>query len=88
MPFDYKFSGGMGARDYYDENNAYTYRWDVQHNIADLISLMGGNEKFVMRLSMNLLVKASMHFMPSCLIRPVTWASSQWQGMEQTLVQS
>ena len=40
----------MGARDYYDENNAYTYRWDVQHNIADLISLMGGNEKFVMRL--------------------------------------
>lgn len=49
-PFDYKFSGGMGARDYYDENNAYTYRWDVQHNIADLISLMGGNEKFVMRL--------------------------------------
>ena len=50
MPFDYKFSGGMGARDYYDENNAYTYRWDVQHNIADLISLMGGNEKFVMRL--------------------------------------
>lgn len=45
-PFDYKFSGGMGARDYYDENNAYTYRWDVQHNVADLINLMGGNEKF------------------------------------------
>ncbi|HOS71584.1 MAG TPA: GH92 family glycosyl hydrolase [Bacteroidales bacterium] len=50
MPFDYKFSGGMGARDYYDENNAYTYRWDVQHNIADLIKLMGGREKFVKRL--------------------------------------
>ena len=50
MPFDYKFSGGMGARDYYDENNAYTYRWDVQHNVADLISLMGGNEEFVTRL--------------------------------------
>jgi predicted alpha-1,2-mannosidase len=45
-PFDYKFSGGMGARDYYDENNAYTYRWDVQHNVADLVNLMGGNEKF------------------------------------------
>lgn len=50
MPFDYKFSGGMGARDYYGENNAYVYRWDVQHNIADLISLMGGSENFVTRL--------------------------------------
>ncbi len=50
MPFDYKFSGGMGARDYYDENNAYTYRWDVQHNIGDLVNLMGGNEKFVAAL--------------------------------------
>jgi len=50
MPFDYIFSGGMGARDYYAENNAWTYRWDVQHNVADLISLMGGNEKFVKNL--------------------------------------
>ena len=50
IPFDYKFSGGMGARDYYDENNAYTYRWDVQHNIADLIDLMGGNNEFVSNL--------------------------------------
>ncbi|MCP4312097.1 MAG: glycoside hydrolase family 92 protein [Bacteroidetes bacterium] len=49
-PFDYKFSGGMGARDYYDENNAWTYRWDVQHNIPDLIELMGGNESFVSEL--------------------------------------
>lgn len=46
MPFNYKFSGGQGARGYYDENNAYTYRWDVQHNIADLIDLMGGNKAF------------------------------------------
>ncbi len=44
---DYKFSGGLGARDYYDENNAWTYRWAVPHNIADMVSLMGGNEKFV-----------------------------------------
>lgn len=50
MPFDYRFSGGQGARAYYDENNAWTYRWDVQHNIADLISLMGGREKFVSNL--------------------------------------
>lgn len=46
MPFDYKFSGGQGARGYYGENNAWTYRWDVQHNVADLISLMGGREEF------------------------------------------
>ena len=46
-PFDYVFSGGMGARNYYDENNGWVYRWDVQHNIPDLIRLMGGNDKFV-----------------------------------------
>lgn len=49
-PFDYKFSGGMGARDYYGENNGWTYRWDVQHNIPDLIELMGGEEQFVNKL--------------------------------------
>jgi len=37
----------MGARGYYDENNAWVYRWDVQHNIPDLIKLMGGNQAFV-----------------------------------------
>jgi predicted alpha-1,2-mannosidase len=47
QPFDYKFSGGMGARDYYDENNGWTYRWDVAHNPADLIKLMGSPENFV-----------------------------------------
>ena len=45
-PFDYVFSGGLGARDSYGENNAWIYRWDVQHNVADLISLMGGRENF------------------------------------------
>jgi predicted alpha-1,2-mannosidase len=45
-PFDYRFSGGMGARAYYDENNGWIYRWDVPHNIADLIDLMGGKEAF------------------------------------------
>ncbi len=49
-PLDYRYDGGLGARDYYDENNGYIYRWDVQHNIADLISLMGGNEAFVSAL--------------------------------------
>jgi predicted alpha-1,2-mannosidase len=50
MPFDYKFSGGMGARAYYGENNGWVYRWDVQHNIPDLINLMGGNNNFVANL--------------------------------------
>ena len=45
-PFDYRFSGGIGARDYYDENNGWTYRWDVQHDIPGLISLMGGADSF------------------------------------------
>lgn len=50
-PFDYKFSGGMGARKFYSENNAWTYRWDVQHNIKDLISLMGGKDAFIKHLN-------------------------------------
>jgi len=49
-PFDYRFSGGVGVRDYYDENNGWTYRWDVQHNIPDLINLMGGKNAFAQNL--------------------------------------
>lgn len=49
-PFDYRYSGGQGARQYYDENNAYVYNWDVQHNIPDLVGLMGGPEEFVAHL--------------------------------------
>lgn len=47
---DYDFPGGLGAREYYDENNAWVYRWDVQHNIQDLIALMGGNDSFCREL--------------------------------------
>ena len=43
--FDYRFGGGIGARDAYDENNGWTYRWDVQHNFADLANLMGGRKE-------------------------------------------
>lgn len=45
-PFDYRFSGGQGAREYYGENNAWIYRWDVPHNINNLVELMGGPEAF------------------------------------------
>ena len=49
-PFDYRYSGGMGAREYYGENNGWVYRWDVPHNVADLIHLMGGRESFISNL--------------------------------------
>ena len=45
--FDYRFGGGLSARNAYDENNGWTYRWDVQHNLADLAHLMGGQEQMV-----------------------------------------
>ena len=48
--FNYKTDGGPGARDYYDENNGYVYRWCVQHNIGHLVSLLGGNKAFIAEL--------------------------------------
>jgi predicted alpha-1,2-mannosidase len=44
-PLDAKFGGGMGGRDYYDENNGYTYTWDVMQDFNGLIQLMGGPAK-------------------------------------------
>jgi predicted alpha-1,2-mannosidase len=44
-PLDPKFDGGMGGRDYYDENNGYTYTWDVAQDFDGLLALMGGSEK-------------------------------------------
>ena len=41
-PFDYMICGGYGARHYYTENNAWTYIWDVQHDLPGLLSLFGG----------------------------------------------
>ena len=43
---DYDFPAGLGAREYYDENNAWVYRWDVQHDIPGLVELMGGEDRF------------------------------------------
>ena len=50
-PFDYRYDGGPGARDYYSENNGWIYRWDVPHNFADLINLMGSRENFIENLN-------------------------------------
>lgn len=49
-PFDYTTSGGLGAREAYGENNGWIYRWDVPHNVADLITLMGGKKNFIHEL--------------------------------------
>ncbi len=47
---DPKFDGGPGGRDYYDENNGWTYMWQVQQDIPGLIDLMGGAKSFEARL--------------------------------------
>jgi len=45
-----KLDGGPGYRDYYDENNGWTYAWEVQHDIAGLTNLLGGRKKAEERL--------------------------------------
>ncbi len=44
------FDGGPGGRDYYDENNGWTYLWEVQEDIPGLVGLMGGPKAFGERL--------------------------------------
>lgn len=51
-PFDYTWYGGSGFREAYDENNGWIYRWQVPHNVADLIDLYGGKEQFCNDLSL------------------------------------
>ena len=50
IDIDPKFDGGPGGRDYYDENNGWTYLWQVQQDIPGLIGLMGGKSAFEGRL--------------------------------------
>jgi predicted alpha-1,2-mannosidase len=45
-----KLDGGLGYRDYYDENNGWTYAWSVQHDINGLIDLLGGKKAAENRL--------------------------------------
>lgn len=49
-PFDYIFSGGIGGRAYYAENNAWTYIWNIHHNIHDLVHLFNSKENFINKL--------------------------------------
>jgi predicted alpha-1,2-mannosidase len=50
IDIDPKFDGGPGGRDYYDENNGWTYLWQVQQDIPGMINLMGGKKAFEARL--------------------------------------
>ncbi|PWK79327.1 putative alpha-1,2-mannosidase [Mucilaginibacter oryzae] len=50
IDIDPKFDGGLGGREFYDENNGWTYLWQVQHDIPGLANLMGGQDKFQNRL--------------------------------------
>jgi predicted alpha-1,2-mannosidase len=49
-PFDPTLSGGVGARMYFAENNAWIWTFSVQHDIPGLINLMEGNDAFTGRL--------------------------------------
>ena len=44
------YAGGQGGRDYYTEMNAWIYTFHVQQDVAGLINLMGGREKFTDKL--------------------------------------
>jgi predicted alpha-1,2-mannosidase len=44
------WSGGQGGREYYTEMNGWTYTFHVQQDVAGLINLMGGRDKFVAKL--------------------------------------
>ncbi len=45
-----KSAGGKGYREFYDENNGWTYAWDVQHDIDGLTKLLGGKSSAEARL--------------------------------------
>lgn len=50
VKIDPKFDGGMGGREYYDENNGWTYLWQVQQDVNGLIGLFGGKAGFEQKL--------------------------------------
>ena len=63
-PFDYMICGGYGARNYYTENNAWTYIWDVQHDLPGLVRLFGGKQAMEAKLDrmLNTSVGSRFHF--------------------------
>jgi predicted alpha-1,2-mannosidase len=45
IEIDPKFDGGGNGFDYYNENNGWSYMWNVQQDFKGLSDLMGGPEK-------------------------------------------
>ncbi|WP_138475461.1 GH92 family glycosyl hydrolase [Dyadobacter bucti] len=50
IEIDPKFDGGHAGNDYYNENNGWSYRWNVQQDIKGLSDLMGGADKMEQNL--------------------------------------
>jgi len=48
--FDPMLGGGQGGRDYFTEVNSWLYSFNVQHDVAGLIRLMGGRDAFNAKL--------------------------------------
>jgi len=48
--FDPKLGGGQGGRDYFTEVNSWLYTFNVQHDVAGLVQLMGGRDDFNAKL--------------------------------------
>jgi len=48
--FDPKLGGGNGGRDYFTEVNSWLYTFNVQHDAAGLIQLIGGRDAFNAKL--------------------------------------
>ena len=49
-PYDEKFPTGRGGRNYFTENNGYTYDWDVKQDLQGLFELMGGRKAAEVKL--------------------------------------
>lgn len=50
IEIDPKFDGGHAGNDYYNENNGWSYVWNVQQDIKGLSDLMGGPDKMEQKL--------------------------------------
>ncbi len=50
IEIDPKFDGGENGFDYYNENNGWSYIWNVQQDIKGLSDLLGGPDKMEQKL--------------------------------------
>ncbi|WP_460971034.1 GH92 family glycosyl hydrolase [Spirosoma migulaei] len=50
IDIDPKFDGGHNGFDYYNENNGWSYLWNVQQDIKGLRELLGGADKMEQKL--------------------------------------